>query len=95
MSRLDASLAETASSKTQSTPPTAADILQSILDVLRYTAVFQTRDYTTSVKKFIIALKELGYKELRVKNFWGPGDGYQGINTVFVSPVRFSICLQS
>ena len=23
-------------------------------------------------------------KELRVKNFWGPGDGYQGINSVFV-----------
>jgi hypothetical protein len=39
MARLDASLAEAALSKAQAAPPTPADILKSILDVLRYTAV--------------------------------------------------------
>ncbi len=39
MSRLDATLAEVALSKDQSPSPTPADILDSILDVLRYTAV--------------------------------------------------------
>jgi hypothetical protein len=39
MSRLDATLAETALSKEHTPTPTPADILESILDVLRYTAV--------------------------------------------------------
>ena len=48
--------------------------------------VFPTRRYTSSVRELIHALKEQGYKQHRVKNYWGPGDGYQGINAVFVSP---------
>ena len=37
--------------------------------------VFQTKDYTTSVRKCLSALAEQGYKELRVKNFWSVSQG--------------------
>lgn len=45
MARLDASLAEAAVSKERKPPPTPADILDSILDVLRYTAVSTGRTW--------------------------------------------------
>jgi hypothetical protein len=44
MSRLDASISACSESNTQ--PPTPADVLKSILDILRYTAVFSTKLYT-------------------------------------------------
>ena len=73
MARLDASLADVATQKgAREAPPNPTDILETILDVLRYTAVFQTREYTASVRKIMSALKENGFKELRVKNYWGP-----------------------
>ena len=73
MARLDASLADVARQKgAKEAPPNPTDILETILDVLRYTAVFQTREYTASVRKIMSALKENGFKELRVKNYWGP-----------------------
>ena len=84
MSRLDASIE--ASVSTQEIPPNPADILSSVMDILRYTAVFPTKEYTSSVKTTLAFLRDQGFKEVRVKNFWGPGDGYQGMNTVFVSP---------
>ena len=84
MSRVDKAVAEAAVSKTA--PPSPQDILSSILDVLRYTVVFKTKRYTSAVREMIHSLKEHNYNQHRVKNFWGPGDGYQGINAVFVSP---------
>lgn len=41
--------------------------------------------YTSAVRMMLASLVDRGCKELRVKNYWGPGDGYQGINTVFVT----------
>ena len=67
-------------------PPTPVEVLKSILDVLRYTVIFPTKRYTSSVREIIHALKEHNYKQHRVKNYWGPGDGYQGINSIFVAP---------
>jgi hypothetical protein len=69
-------------------PPlqTPKEVLQSIMDMLRYTAVFDTKSYTESVRSILSDLADHGFQSLRVKNFWGPGDGYQGINAVFVSP---------
>ena len=84
MSRVDKAVAEAAASKTA--PPSPQVILTSILDVLRYTVVFRTKRYTSAVREMIHALKDHNYNQHRVKNFWGPGDGYQGINAVFVSP---------
>ena len=76
--------AQAAISKTP--PPTPAELLATILDILRYTVVFPTNQYTSSVREMINALKQHHYKQHRVKNYWGPGDGYQGINAVFVAP---------
>jgi hypothetical protein len=67
-------------------PPAAPELLATILDILRYTVVFPTHRYTSSVREMIHALKQHQYKQHRVKNYWGPGDGYQGINAVFVAP---------
>ena len=33
----------------------------------------------------MLDIQAQGFQEMRVKNFWGPGDGYQGINSVFIS----------
>ena len=44
MARLDASLADVATQKgAKEAPPNPTDILETILDVLRYTAVFQVQ----------------------------------------------------
>ena len=74
--------------------PTPHDALRSILDILRYTAVFPTKRYTSAVIACIASLEEYGFTKLRVKNYWGPGDGYQGINAVFVSPKGLPFELQ-
>ena len=68
MARLDKALAEAAVSKGRS-PPSPADILKSVLDILRYTVVFTTKRYTASVREMIAALKEHDYKQHRVKNY--------------------------
>ena len=39
-------------------------------------------------------LEAQGCKRVRVKNFWGPGDGYQGINSVVVTAAGFPFELQ-
>ena len=65
--------------------PTPEAFVASIVDLLRYSAVFPTKTYTQSVQACLQSLPQRGMKELRVKNFWGPGDNlYQGINSVFV-----------
>eukprot|EP01049_Picozoa_sp_SAG25_P002686 SAG25_NODE_145_length_13941_cov_48.705967_8_plen_279_part_00 len=65
--------------------PTVQAVLASIMDVLRFCAVFHTRHYTSAVRATLEVLRENGCTPLKVKNYWGPGDGYQGINTVFVA----------
>ena len=41
-----------------------------------------------SVYKLKEKLKTLGYDAYQEKNYWGVGDTYQGINDVFISPVK-------
>lgn len=103
MARLDKGLAEAldssqgllAEGSREVVPaPSPADILTSILDVLRYCAIFATKHYTRNVRAMLSGLEEQGIKQLRVKNYWGPGDGYQGINSVFVSAGGFPFELQ-
>jgi hemoglobin-like flavoprotein len=84
MARLDKGI-EAAAQELGVAAPKADEILESILDVLRFCAIFPTKTYTMSVKAVMAALKERGLTELRCKNYWGPGDGYQGINSVFIS----------
>jgi hypothetical protein len=54
-------------------------------DVARYTMTFKDQEYVEGAKATIADLEEQGY-ELRVKNYWVPGDPYQGINIAAVHP---------
>ena len=58
-----------------------------VKDALRYTVVLPAATYTTSVNALVAELATLGFAASQVKNYWGPGDNYQGINSVFVSDV--------
>jgi hypothetical protein len=73
---------------------TPTSTLDTILDILRYTAIFPTKRYTAGVRATIRSLADYGFTSLRVKNYWGPGDGYQGINSVFVSTKGLAFELQ-
>lgn len=53
--------------------------VESLTDVNRYTMVFPVKEYVKSVKSVIDALKGYGYV-LNIKNYWQPGNPYQGIN---------------
>lgn len=57
-----------------------------IKDAVRYTTVFSNQDYATSVRQALAALKRRGYTIVQIKNYWGAGDPYQGINAVLRSP---------
>ena len=50
-------------------------------DIVRYTAIFDSADYTTSLSELIKKLESEGY-ELRIKNFWtdDPENTYRGVN---------------
>jgi len=52
-------------------------------DVVRYTMNFDSADYVEGVQNTVRDLESKGYT-LRVKNYWGTGDPYQGINVAAV-----------
>lgn len=49
-------------------------------DALRYTIVLPEDVYALQVQSVIESLRDKGYKEVSVENYWEPGDDYQGIN---------------
>jgi hypothetical protein len=75
------------------TPQKAAEDMS---DVIRYTMQFDTDGYTRGVQGTIAGLQEAGYTidESRVKNFWEPIDGYQGLNAKMRHPNGYEIELQ-
>jgi hypothetical protein len=51
--------------------------------MLRYTVVLDTGAYTTGVRAAVARLQADGIvAPVSLKNYWGGGDGYQGINDV-------------
>ena len=54
---------------------------RSLSDIVRYTAIFDEANYTTSLAKLIRKLESEGYK-LKVKNYWtdDPKNTYRGVN---------------
>lgn len=50
-----------------------------ISDALRYTIEFPTANYTRKVLESIASLEREGF-HVRSKNYWKPGDMYQGVN---------------
>jgi hypothetical protein len=52
--------------------------------------LINTERYTSAVKNAISRLKNAGMTPASLKNYWGKGDGYQGINDVFYVPCDMS-----
>lgn len=62
---------------------TAKDAADSIKDVLRYTYILEPSCYGRGVAATVQELLALGYRPVRIKNFWKTERGYTGINTVW------------
>lgn len=58
----------------------------SVDDALRYTMVYDAKDYTEGVNATIKELQDKGFTVDKVKNGWEPGDAYNGINMTFSDP---------
>lgn len=66
-------------------------------DVARYTMTFRDSSYVQGARAVVEDLESQGY-QLRVKNYWQPGDPYQGINIAAVHPetgVKFELQLHT
>jgi hypothetical protein len=61
-------------------------IAWTVSDVLRYTIIFETAHYTNGVLETRLRLHDKNIIQAKQKNYWGPGDAYQGINDVFSVP---------
>lgn len=59
-----------------------------INDVNRYTMLFSPEEYVEKVKAVQKQLGAQGYVQYdtKYKNYWGPGDDYDGYNTVITNP---------
>jgi len=51
-----------------------------VSDAVRYTMVVDDGNYTDSARAAVTELADAGYTVERVKNFWAPGDPYDGVN---------------
>mmetsp|Transcript_63662 Transcript_63662/g.160677 ORF Transcript_63662/g.160677 Transcript_63662/m.160677 type:complete len:446 (-) Transcript_63662:99-1436(-) len=55
-------------------------------DSFRYTMIVPTATYTNAVKQTMKAMEKKGFAPIALRNYWGGGDGYQGINDNFAVP---------
>jgi SPP1 gp7 family putative phage head morphogenesis protein len=64
-----------------------------INDVLRYTLQFDEAGYAKGVQGTLSGLRASGYKVRQVTNYWDVKGGYQGGNTIILSPTgqRFEL----
>ena len=64
----------------------ARDVLiQNVKDALRYTMLLDDTIYTKSTLATLEDMKKLGWKSFKVKNTWGKGSGYKGVNTAWAN----------
>ena len=54
-------------------------------DTLRFTVLFPPENYTEDTEDVLSGLNGRGYKT-RVKNYWGRGDAYNGVNVALTTP---------
>ncbi len=57
-----------------------------INDSLRYTMQFSKSTYAKNSAGALADLQAAGYRVKEIKNYWAVKDGYQGLNTVLISP---------
>lgn len=67
-----------------------------IRDAVRYTALFDNDNYLKGATAVQQSLKDQGWEQYdhQFKNYWKPGDAYDGYNCVFVNDKGFKIELQ-
>ena len=71
--------------------------IQTLNDVVRYTAVAESRDLADAAKNIMSQLSKTGYQLFRIKNFFTEpreDSGYQGLHLNFASPYGVRIELQ-
>ncbi len=67
--------------------PDSAEDVKALKDLVRYCAVFETRDYTQGTLRTIAALQRSGFKVLSVWNAWTDAKyPYRAVNAAFASP---------
>jgi hypothetical protein len=66
---------------------------QKLSDTLRYTMTYPTETYSSGVRRTLSDLEKQGY-QMRTKNYWKPGDAYQGVNVAMRTPDDFPVELQ-
>lgn len=62
--------------------------IESIKDVIRYTALFSPEHFVEQYKQMQVALEKQGYKTIVVKNTWQENAVYKGINTFITTLVE-------
>ena len=60
-------------------------VAEDLSDLLRYTVVVDKANYGADVLKYFKKLEALGYKKVKVKNYWN-GTEYKGLNTNWINP---------
>lgn len=68
-----------------------------VVDVLRYTMVFDDHLYSAAYNRVLDSLRARGYAVKRATNYWSrkwEHEPYRGINTVLAAPTRFHFELQ-
>lgn len=58
-------------------------LIEDLNDTLRYTAIFEPKDYTKGFNDTVAALEAEGYKKYKIKPTWN-SNGYKAINTNFI-----------
>ncbi|NNI58317.1 phage head morphogenesis protein, partial [Pasteurella multocida] len=61
---------------------TEGESLSKITDIVRYTTIFESKNFTQNYFRMQEILTEKGYNITRVKNTWRKGAVYKGINTI-------------
>ncbi len=61
---------------------TENESLSKITDIVRYTAIFESNNFTQNYFRMQEILSEKGYNIIKVKNTWRKGAVYKGVNTI-------------
>ncbi len=88
------SLARKISGKAVEDKKLYSEVAESIKDVLRYTIVFPEGEYAAGVRAAADALVTQGNKQVKFRNAWAEGSGYQGINANYKTPQGFIFEIQ-
>lgn len=69
------------------------EVATKLSDPLRYTMVYSEDKYTAGARNTLDSLMRQGYT-IQSKNYWVPGDPYQGLNVALQTPDGFNVELQ-